>query len=144
MAKKNPWAYPVSEATRRREVAENEGIIRKIDAWLALGLPLPSWCTDGDASVVDVVLTSETYATAMGVSVEEAAVLADYCDRGDIEWLRAAREGEVPGWYTRGTAIYERLMVTYGQHVEAPAAAKASRATAVRRLRTAKNALGLP
>jgi hypothetical protein len=141
---KNPWAYPVSETTRRREVEENTCILRQVDAWLATGLALPSWCTESDAAVVDVALTSEAYAAALGVSVEDAAALADYCDRGDIAWLHAAREVEVRGWYKRGEATYDRLVSMYGRHVEIPAEAKKSRAAAVRRLRTAKNALGLP
>ncbi len=116
-------------------VAQNEAEIKRLDTVLALAV-LPER-DDGDYLIHYVVRTEEI-AAAFGLSRAEAAAL-DFFGDANAAWL--ADEPTVPGMYGAGKAIGARLEAHYGVRILTREGAKRCRATAVRRLRVAKNAL---
>lgn len=98
--------------------------------------------------MVLVVLECEENAAKVGLSVDDAADLACYLDlpteRPQYAWLAdAIAAPERKGWYAKSKATVERIEATYGRNLYASERLKSDRKDAVRRLRTAKNALGI-
>lgn len=137
------FGYHVSDSQRRREVIDNEVAIAQFDRVLALPFDLPAWATDGVAEPYAVALTSAEHAAAFGLTVAQAAELADAVDAGPIEWLAEARSVDLAaGWYKRAQDLAADLDRMYGDRIYSREHTRKLRADCVRRLRTAKNALG--
>ena len=138
------FAYIVSDATRRREVTENEAILSQLDALDALGaLDWPEWVGDS----LDLAVASSANLTAvsnlLGWTEEDALCLLAYTDVAPERVGRPdnAFENLPRGWYERGRSALAALEARLGHAVYTPAERPKQRATARRRLRTAKQSL---
>lgn len=142
------FGYTVSAADRAKEVNENTALLAQLDALLALKLPLPTWCTDGCADLFSVILESADNATKFGYSVNDAADLACYVDANTDDaryaWFAdAVAAPERKGWYAAAKAKLAETEARFGTRLYTETYLRELRALTVRRLRTAKNALGL-
>ena len=147
MNNRNPWAFEVSDNQRRAEIIENEQWIRQIDAAAAAGLHAVVDAVPNNSGFVDTAwmpFLGIEVARAMGLDDAALGSLADYCDiNRDHESLAWVPDSPERGWYQIGAKALTDLRDRFGESVDTTAAAKVNRNRAVRRLRTAKNALGI-
>ncbi len=120
------WAYPVDRAA---QVAEQEAILRRLDAQTAAGLD-PNARQEPDR----LAAWSVSDAVRMGLSEDDRAALC--------AWLEVDGPDDLPAnWYARGKAHAADLVERFG-HTVYPAAERAQeRRDALRRLSTARRAL---
>ena len=146
MNKRSQWAFTVTDSQRRAEVGENERLIRHIDAAKAAGLhALVDAIPDNNGSVDIGWLPFLCPAAGRAMGLDDGAVgaLADLLDvnRGAMAWIPARPAHD--GWYDLAVKTLADLRERFGDSVSTTAFAKYDRARFVRRLRAAKNALGI-
>lgn len=137
----NPqFAYPVSTEQRMAEISENEKTISQIDCLLSLSLCLPLKSLYGPPDIQDYAIATQQNAIAFGFDYKQAYEISNYTEINP-EWLNASDCPLDSGWYTRASRAVELLKDKYGEKVYTQEEYKYNRAQAVRRLRTARNAL---
>ena len=137
----NPWAYRVSDTTRRAEVTENETLIAQYDARLRLP-ELPTAYSEGVIESYYIVAYFSEFAAGMGCSGATLRALIEYVEANDSPlWNGLPDPGK--DWYAIGKAEVARIANAFGSHIYTIAHTKKLRADAMRRRRVARNALGL-